>query len=476
MAIELKQTVKLAQQLVMTPQLQQAIKLLQLSRLELTDAINQEMLENPVLEELPESELDPEPDARHSDEAEGDQPQADEDSYDDIDWEKFLDDYDSLQYTGQRGVRRDEDLPTLDATLSQPVTLTDHLLWQLKLSSSTMEEDTIGDLIIGNLNDDGYLTTNVGLIAQEAGADVEAVERMLEKIQRFDPLGVAARDLKECLLLQARQFAKLDTIVERIIEDHLKQLENKDYRSISRALKAPLPRVEEAVKFIQNLEPKPGRPFAGDRAEYITPDIYIYKVGDDYVIVLNDDGLPKLRVSQYYRKILKEKGRDMDVTKEYIQDKLRSAVWLIRSLHQRQRTIYKVVESILKHQREFFDLGIAQLKPMVLRDVAQDISMHESTVSRVTTNKYVYTPQGIFPLKFFFNSKISTTGGGEVAAESVKDKIRQIIEGENPRKPYSDQEIVKKLKGFEIDIARRTVTKYREMLGILSSTKRKRLL
>jgi RNA polymerase sigma-54 factor len=477
MAIELRQSLKLAQQLVMTPQLQQAIKLLQLSRLELTEAINQEMLENPILEELPESELEPETLARHSDEAEGEKPKDDEDSYDDLDWEKFLDELGEVQYSGYRSPGRDmEDMPSIEATLSQPLTLADHIHWQLKLSNFSLEEEAIGELIIGNLDDDGYLTADLDLITQEAEVSIEDVENVLRKIQNFDPVGVAARGLKECLLLQAAQFENVEPVVVDIINHHLHRLETKDYRSIARALKAPVARVREAVKFIQRLEPKPGRPFSQDRAEYITPDIYVYKVGEEFVIVLNEDGLPKLRVSPYYRRILRDKGKDLKVTKEYIQDKLRSAVWMIRSLHQRQRTIYRVMESILKHQRAFFEKGIGQLKPMVLRDVAQEIGMHESTVSRVTANKYAYTPQGIFPMKFFFNSKISTTEGGTVAAESVKDRIKQIIGSEDPKKPYSDQEIVNKLKGYRIDIARRTVTKYREMMGILSSSKRKRLL
>ena len=475
MAIELKQSLKLTQQLVMTPQLQQAIRLLQLSRLELTEAINQEMLENPVLEELSEMEFEPEIETRHTDEGEGEKPKEAEDSYDTLDWDKFLDDYEDLQYSGDHsgGPSRDE-MPSIESTTSQPITLTDHLIWQLKLSNFSLEEEKIGRLIIGNLNDDGYLLTDMEMIAQEAGATREQVEGVLAKVQIFDPAGVGARDLKECLLLQARQFGGSDPIVEKIISDYLHQLETKDYRFIARALKAPMPRVRDAVKLIQSLEPRPGRPFFTDRVDYITPDIFVYKVGDDFIIVLNDDGLPKLRVSPYYRRLLKEKGTGTELTREYIQDKLRSAVWLIRSLHQRQRTIYRVMESILKHQREYFERGITMLKPMVLRDVAADIQMHESTVSRVTTNKYVYTPQGILPMKFFFNSKISTIAGGEVAAETVKDRIRHILEAEDALNPLSDQEIVARVREYGINIARRTVTKYREMMGILSSTKRRR--
>ncbi len=478
MAIELRQSLKLSQQLVMTPQLQQAIKLLQLSRLELTDAINQEMVENPVLEELSENELEPESETRHSDEAEGEKPQENEDSYDNLDWEKFLNEFEDYQFSGSRtsAPSRNDDLPTIDATLSQPVSMTDHLLWQIKLSNFSLDEEKLARLIIGNLNDDGYLTTNLELIAQEAKTDIESAEKVLAKVQNFDPVGVAARDLKECLLIQAAQFEGVDKIVKTIINEFMGKLENKDYRTISRSIKVSVNRVQEAVKFIQGLEPKPGRSFSVDRAEYITPDIYIYKVSDDFAIVLNEDGLPKLKISPYYRRLLMDKNKDSAVTREYIQEKLRSAVWLIKSLHQRQRTIYRVTESILKHQRDFFEKGIAHLKPMVLRDVALDIEMHESTVSRVTTNKYVYTPQGIFPLKFFFNSKVNSIEGGDIAAETVKDRIRQIVALEDPKKPFSDQEIVRRLKSYDIDIARRTVTKYREMLGMLSSAKRKRLL
>jgi len=483
MAIGLKQGVgvdlRTEQRMVMTQQLQQAIKLLQLGRLELTQAINQEMLENPILEELPETELEPEDITRHSDEKEGEKPKEDEDSYEDLDWEKFLDDYEDVQYSGFKGTAglRSEDMPSIEATLSQPMSLSDHLLWQLKMSNVTLEEEKIGTLIIGNINDDGYFTADIELVAQEGGVDREMAETMLAKIQNFDPAGVGARNLKECLLLQIRQFDNSPPLVEEIVKNYLHKLENKDYKAIARALKVQMSAVKQAVRFIQELEPKPGRPFSPERAEYITPDIYVYKVGEDYAIVLNEDGLPKLRVSPYYRKLLKEGGgKDSNVTKDYIRDKLRSAVWLIRSLHQRQRTIYRVMESILNRQRDFFDKGIGHLKPMVLRDVATDLDVHESTVSRVTTNKYAYTPQGIFPLKFFFNSKINTTEGGEVAAETVKDKIRQIIDSENPKKPHSDQEIVKMLRTQGINIARRTVTKYREVMGILSSTKRKKLL
>ncbi len=459
----------------MTPQLQQAIKLLQLTRLELAEALNQEMMENPVLEETLETPGPEEWTSPLADDETGIQPRKDEDNYDNIDWESFMDSYEPSYYS--RGMRTaDDDVMSLESTLTKKINLADHLLWQLQLSNMTLQDERLGALIIGNLDDDGYLMLNLEALAQEAGADVEMVERALMVIQQFDPVGVGSRDLRECLSLQLKQYEDLDPIIKRVINEHMSELERKDYSTIARSLKISMERVHNAVRLIHELEPKPGRPFGEERAQYITPDVYVYKVGDEYVIVLNEDGLPKLRISPYYRNLIRDKGKDSDQARDYVQEKLRSAMWLIRSIHQRQRTIYKVTDSIVKHQRHFFDKGIGHLKPMVLRDVAEDISMHESTVSRVTANKYIHTPQGIFPLKYFFNSKINRVEGGSIAAESVRDRIRQIIQSEPPVKPYSDEEIVRRLREYNISIARRTVTKYREGMGVLSSSKRKRLI
>jgi len=292
-------------------------------------------------------------------------------------------------------------------------------------------------------------------------------------LQSFDPVGVCVRDLKECLLIQARYFDLDHTLIIQIIEDHLQNLENKNYKAIARALKISLDDVVAAVNIIKGLEPKPARQFSDEEPHYIVPDIYVYKFEDDFVITLNDDGMPKLRVNALYKKAVNRDGNISDSTKEYIQDKLRSATWLIRSIHQRQKTIYRVMESIVRFQKDFFDKGIAYLKPMVLRDVAQDIGMHESTISRVTTNKYAYTPQGLYELKYFFNSSISRIHGDAIASASVQEKIRQIIDSEDPRKPYSDSKISELLKEANIDIARRTVAKYREMMKVLPSSKRK---
>ena len=286
-------------------------------------------------------------------------------------------------------------------------------------------------------------------------------------------MGVGSRDLKECLLAQARQLNLKGNEVELIIKDYLHHLEKKNYAAIAKALSLPMDQVIELSKIIFEMEPKPGRSFSSVDTHYITPDVYVYKMNGLYVISLNEDGLPRLKISNFYKNALQGKEAS-SLTKEYIQDKLRSAVWLIRSIHQRQRTIYKVTESIVKHQTAFLDKGLDHLRPMVLKDVASDIGMHESTVSRVTTNKYVHTPQGIFELKFFFNSSIGRGGDSDVASETVKDKIKKMVEAEDVKHPLSDQQIVEMLQAQNITIARRTVAKYREMLNILPSSKRKK--
>jgi RNA polymerase sigma-54 factor len=499
MALELKQHLKMSQQLVMTPQLQQAIKLLQLSRMELVELVRTEMTENPLLEDAADAEEDrPAEGASPAEQQEVEAtPQAKEpdkseevkgeEGSNEIDWDQYLEHYQLQGHTApsNRGLT-DEELPGYEATLTRKADLTDHLVWQLRLSHFTEEEERVAMLIIGNLDPDGYFKMPLVdgeaedgaqrdplvRVAFEAGVGMELAEKVLHKVQAFDPAGVAARDLRECLLLQVRHINADTPEIVAIIERHLKHLESKNYQAIAKDLKIPLEEVVKAVRVISRLEPKPGRSYSGEEAQYITPDVYVHKMGDRYVTVLNDDGLSKLRISGMYRAALKngEAGK----AKEYIQDKLRSAVWLIRSIHQRQRTIYKVTESIVKFQRDFLDKGIAHLKPLILRDVAEDIGMHESTVSRVTTNKYVHTPQGIYELKFFFNSAINKTGGDEIASEAVKSHIRQIVAAEDPKHPHSDQKIVELLRGQGIEIARRTVAKYREVLGILPSSRRKK--
>jgi len=479
MALQLKQSLNLSQQLIMTPQLQQAIKLLQLSRLELLDTITQEMEENPLLDEQTGDEADgdglketPEETTTLSDDAPTQEVTIEGQVNDDVDWETYLSEYNTgwaeTPYQGKEA-------PAFENMNASKNSLRSHLLWQLSLSSLDDTQRKISEQIIGNIDDDGYLKITIEELVESTECTPELVTDTVETIQNFDPVGVCARDTQECLLIQLKFQGLESTVIEKIILDHMNNLENKRYDRIAKNLSISIQEVLNAVSIITNLEPKPGRLYNEDDTIYISPDIYVFKVGDDYEIVLNEDGLPKLKINNYYREILNDKeslAKDTK-TKEYILDKMKSAAWLIKSIHQRQRTIYKVTESIVQFQRNFFDKGVTHLKPLVLRDVAEHIEMHESTISRVTTNKYVHTPQGVFELKYFFNSAINSMEGDSIASESVKAHIKNIIKSENKRKPYSDQEVADLLKKHNIDVARRTVAKYRETLGILPSRKRR---
>ncbi len=483
MAIEIKQQLRLSQQLVMTPQLQQAIKLLQLSRLELADVVQQELQENPVLEEG--ADADEETPREAADEAEASAPEpakapdgeerepTQAEKLDSIDWQNYADDYSPTPSGG--GQREEDERRSLEATLTRRPTLAEHLEWQLQLSVCGPQEAEAARWIIGNVDEHGYLRASLEEVSRQTGVDAATAEAALARVQGFDPTGVGARDLRECLLLQIRVLGIDDKLVIRLIEEHLDELQRRDLRGISRTLGVAIEDVAAAARAIGALEPRPGRPFGGDEPVYITPDIYVHNVGEEFYIVLNEDGLPKLRINQLYRDVLTRGSGVPKDTRDYVQDKVRSAMWLIKSIHQRQRTIYKVTESIIKHQRDFFERGVQFLRPLNLRDVAEDIGMHESTVSRVTTNKYANTPQGIFELKYFFNSSISRLDGDSIASESVKEKIRRIVGAEDSRRPLSDQRIAEMLRAGNIDIARRTVTKYRESMNILSSTKRRRV-
>jgi RNA polymerase sigma-54 factor len=481
MALEIRQQLKLSQQLVMTPQLQQAIKLLQLSRMELVDLVQQELEENPILEEG--TEILEEKEAREeaaelqeviSSGEEIKEVSGESDGLNDIDWQTYLEGY-NLGGSAADCYEEDEDRPSYENLLTRTSTLSDHLMWQLNLSRLGDRERRVASEIIGNLDNDGYLKASSEEIAEAVGVAAADVEKVLAVVQEFDPPGVACRSLQECLLRQVEQLGMAGSLVEKILSDHIAELETRKYPVIAKALGVGLDEVLAAAKIISNLDPRPGSAYGQEDVHYIIPDIFVYKIGDEYVVVLNDEGLPNLRINAFYRSALAAGSNIDEKAGVYIQEKLRGAIWLIKSIHQRQRTIYKVTKSIIKFQREFFDRGIEHLKPLVLRDVAEDIEMHESTISRVTTNKYVQTPQGLFELKYFFNSSISTTGGDSVASESVKNRIKDIVSGENPKKPYSDQKLVEILRQHGIDIARRTVTKYREMLGIGSSTERRRL-
>jgi len=476
MTLELRQSLGLVQQLIMTPQLQQAIKLLQLSRLELLEAIQEELEINPVLEEqvVEEDEADPRLEGEKEDSEKNINDLAevtiDEHARDDVDWETYISEYN----TGSLDTPNDErDFSFLDNVVSTGTNLYSHLIWQLKMSNLDEEQGEVGVFIIGNLNENGYLDITLEEISLATGCPLEKVIETLNIIQLFDPVGVAARDVRECLLIQARFQNLGGTIVEKLIMDHLESLEDKKFDQVAKQLSVQVKEILMAVSIIRGLDPKPGRSFSDEETIFVTPDIYVYKVGENYQIIQNEDGMPKLRVSAYYKELLRNRASISENAREYIQEKLKSAAWLIKSIQQRQRTIYRVTESIIRFQKGFFDDGITKLKPLVLRDVAEDISMHESTVSRVTTNKYVQTPQGLYELKFFFNSAINGTDGGTIASESVRDQIRKIINTEDAAKPYSDIEIVDILKKLNIKVARRTIAKYRESMGILPSRKRK---
>ena len=493
MALQLKQQAKLSQQLVMTPQLQQAIKLLQLSRLELLGVVQKELQENPVLEEIAEGEEDHSSDSDHSpaatladateatlatpaeapaSEAVSESEPSDAEKIADIDWQNYMD---ARPHTGMREVGGDADRPGIDQTHSRRESLSDHLEWQLQLARAPIEEEVAARFVIGNIDERGYLGASLEEIAIQSGVREEVAEAALALVQSFEPTGVAARDLRECLSLQLDAREIDDPLVRRIVGEALDPFINRDFRKVARQLDVELSEVVTAADIIAQLEPRPAREFGSEDTIYIVPDIYVHRIGDDFHIVLNDDGLPRLRITGLYKEMLgKDSSANAD-TREYVSDKVRSAMWLIKSIHQRQRTIYKVMESVIKHQRGFFENGVNHLKPLNLRDVADDIGMHESTVSRVTSNKYAHTPQGIFELKYFFSSSIRRSDGENVASESVKQRIRRLIDSEDSMRPLSDQRIAEMLRVAKIDIARRTVTKYRESMNILSSTKRRRL-
>jgi RNA polymerase sigma-54 factor len=503
--MEIKQQLKLSQQLVMTPQLQQAIRLLQLSRLELIDEIRKELDANPVL-----ADEEVEPGLRANGEAKNsealveprapDAPAMSSEKLDvsdlekrsedkrvqEIDWEQFLENR-TLQQALPSNRGGFEDLPPIEQNLTKGQSLVDHLQWQLQMSDFTEDEKKFAELVIGNLDDNGFLdlkgtdrdngekTPDLTIedLAREVPIDVEDAECVLREMQEWDPVGVCSRSLQECMRVQGEVYG-YDDLELAIIDKHLHNLEKHNYQAIAREMKVTVDEVYEAVKQIQKLESRPARNFSDtdDKTIAITPDVYVIKDRDKFVVTDNDRGVQRLYINETLTKQLLKDAR----AKEFIGEKLRNAQWLIRAIEQRRKTIIRVTECIVEKQRDFFEKGVAHLKPMILRDVAESVGMHESTISRVTTNKYVHTPQGLFELKYFFNSSIRRIAEEDIASESVKQAIKKIIDGEDKGNPLSDQQIVELLaKRDGIQIARRTVAKYREMLGILSSSKRKKV-
>jgi RNA polymerase sigma-54 factor len=485
MAFEIRQVQKLVQQLVMTPQLQQAIKLLQLSRIELEEMVIKELQENPALEESQTEDTDngeqPRGEAQTSMTGEVSELTVNRelstvDKIGTLDWQEYLDTHSNSMHgslTAEAGADDGDSPPSWENSLTKKTSLEDHLLWQLRLSKITEEESAIGLYIIQNLDENGYLTLTVDEICAATETTAGVVEALLKRIQNFDPVGVAARNLRECLLVQLENLGLSDSLAALIVGNYLSFLESKRYERLAKDLNVTIEEIANAAHLIASLEPKPSRGFEQDEVRTVLPDVFVEKIGGEWVIYLNDDGVPRLRVSSLYRRMAGQEGAAEDEARQYLQEKVRAATWLIKSIQQRQQTLMKVTQSIFKFQVEFLDYGVSHLKPMVLRDVAEDIHMHESTVSRATANKYVHTPQGLFELKYFFQSAISTGTGEDIASESVKQKIRQIIDGEDPRAPHSDQYIATALSTDSIEIARRTVAKYREAMGILPSSRRR---
>ncbi len=566
MAMQMKLQMRMSQQLIMTPQLQQAIKLLQLSRTELEELIDQTLIENPVLEEAmdidsfptrdetpqeaaPEGEEAPEVIASTESFESAREAERDEQApTEEIDWQNYMEQVDQYGTYSSRPAPMgdDEELPSLEATLAQSQTLADHLIWQLDMLDLQPLAYKVAYNLIGNIEEDGYLVTSIQELLEsqpdlhdeilsaitrkeveinpdfaselftqkyqrerptserkrgknappptfeeeevEEAPAVEPefimvhevacfVEEILRGLQEFEPNGVGARSLRECLLIQLRLSGESTSLAYRIIEQDMDLLESKDLKRIARRHKEDLEDVIEAYKMIMALEPKPGRSFVTPPAHhYIVPDVYIYQQNGDFRVALNGNGIPRLRISHYYRELCDNMEEDGNLTKEYIQEKIKAGQWLMKSIEQRQKTIYRVTKSILKFQQEFFERGIHYLKPLVLKDVAEDIEVHESTVSRITTNKYVHTPQGIFELKYFFTSGIDQGEGEAVSSKRIKDMIQQLVQNENLRNPYTDLQIAEILhRRSGIKVARRTVAKYREALNILPSNKRKQL-
>lgn len=479
---ELRLVQKQLQKMVLTPKMQQALHLLQIPLLELKVLLQQEMVNNPLLEEAQEGEESEgieEGEETRTEENIGEGKEVE--SVDSIlDRLSGLDDNRQEYFQNGETENRDKDEDarkrdfSLDVSAIRSPTIQEHLTEQLRLSTSVHQgEFPIGEHIIGCIDDNGYLQTSVDEIAKALEVSLLEAEKVLALIQSFDPVGVGARNLKECLLLQIKSRRLEHSIPAKIIENYLEKLEKRKYRDIANALSVPLEEVYAAVNIISTLEPKPGKSFSAERASYITPDIFLKKMDGEYVIILNDEEIPRLKINKQYKKMLGEKGGD-ESTQKYLKGMLGSAIWLMRNVEYRKKTIYKVTEAIVHSQKEFLDKGLPYLNPMTLQEVANAISMHESTVSRVTSNKYIDTPQGLFELKYFFTRGMKNDNKGKVVSvEVVKEMIKELIEKESSDNPVTDSQIRKEILSMGINMSIRTVTKYRGELKQLSANMRK---
>jgi RNA polymerase sigma-54 factor len=493
--MKISQSLKQTQNLMITPQLQQAIKLLTIPHLEMIQVVNKELTENPLLEEI-DSEVSQQDNNEvdykieqlemQNKELTSDQITQDElvkGGKDEFDWNNYLEknNPNSLSSSAPNTNKNNNTDPdnsfNYENIISREKNLTEHLNWQLGMHYLLEEEQKFAELIIFNLNEDGYLETSLDEILNNTQLKNEDALEMMKMIQNFDPVGCASTSLQECLLVQARTFYPNNKILNLLLSKYFNNLNDSNFiKHISRQEKINEEQIEKTKNIILTLNPKPGKLISSDNTQYIIPDLYVHQIGNKLIATLNDEGVPKLKISNYYQSIINKNSFMVDNNaKEFIQNKLRSAEWLLKSMHNRQKTILKVGEAIIKFQKDFFINGPGNLKPMILKDIANEINMHESTVSRVTINKYMHTPIGTFELKYFFGTGIGSKNGGvDISSESLKTKIKQLINLEDIKKPLSDQKIVEILSKDAINIARRTVAKYREMMGIPSSSKRKK--
>lgn len=451
-------TLEQSQKLIMTPELRQAIQILQFTNQELWEYIDQQMETNPLLEIETKRKNEENIDEINN-------------KLDEIDWKEYLQTYDDISYMPRYKER--ETKQSFENFVSAATSLKDHLLFQLNLSVFNEKHKKIGELIIESIDKNGYFDGDIKDICNQLNVSTREVENILKVIQTFDPVGVGARNLKECLTIQLKAKEINDPLVFKIVDKYLKEIAQNKIVKISKDLNISIKKAQHICDLIKSLEPKPGRGFAdsSDEIKYITPDVFLEYVDGEYIIIVNDITAPRLLVSNFYKKLLYN-AEDQNINK-FLTDKLNSAMWLIKSIEQRRMTIYNVVKSIVKFQRDFFEKGNKALRPLVLKEVADDIGVHESTVSRATNGKYIQTPRGLFELKFFFSSGVNGQSGG-VSSRSIKSMIKELIENEDSKKPLSDQQIANTLKSKNIKISRRTVAKYRDELNIPSSSIRRR--
>jgi RNA polymerase sigma-54 factor len=480
--LENRLVVKTTQKTTITPGLVQMVNLLALNKLELVDMIAGELAENPVLEEATEVVEDPAPEPQDGGDSDG---EADAGSEDLVDRDFDLQEFEKYLLDSSTRPREREDFaerPSFESFLSKPSLLSDHLEWQLGVAVVTEPVRSACDSIIGNLNADGYLVAvdekgreiplSLEEIAESGGHSVAEVETALTVVQGLDPAGVAARDLRECLLIQLTSFDVDDPIAIQVATDYLGKVQNQHFREIARGLHRSLDDVMSAVALIRSLDPRPGQRYNSPEARHIEPDVFFVKVGNQYTVVANEDEVPQLRLSRTYRRMLEGGSIDREA-QNYVKDRFRSALQLLKNIEQRKNIIVKVCEEIIRNQAGFLDNGMEYLKPMMIKDVAEIVGVHPSTVSRAVANKYAHTSQGVLELRFFFSEAVSSTNGRSIPLTAVKDKVRRMIEGENPRKPLTDDAIAKLLKQDGIAVTRRSITKYREDLKIPSTHQRR---